>query len=1144
MNNRDIYSSDPSRKLINEGVAYVNDDQSENGLRVLRYELETFVCDGQYQDGLERILNTYLKNLKEAQQPAVWVSGFYGSGKSHLVKMLRALWENTEFADGKKARAIADLPPSVKECLHELSTTGQRYGGLRAASGTLGSASSSSVRLALLSIVFRSVGLPQQYPRARFVLWLKKEGLLEQARKIVGRDAAEWDEELDNLYVAESLHRALVELRPQTFPTVASCAETLRAQYPHVEDISTDDLVRVIRQALSKDDVLPLTLIILDEVQQYIGESSERSLDIQEAVEACCKQIGSKLLFIGTGQTAVTGTSNLKKLEGRFTVRVELSDTDVDSVVRKVVLAKKSTAKPSIEQVMDKNSGEISRHLTNSTIGHRQADAEFFTQDYPILPVRRRFWENTLRVLDQTGTDSQLRNQLSMVHRAIQTNLDEPLGHVIPADYLYFDSADKLLQMHVLPRKVHERTMTWIKGSPDERLMARAAGIVFLINRISGRNKELGLRADADTIADLLVEDLNEGSSSLRSRLVHLMDHCELLMKVGEEYRIQTEESAAWNDEYESQRNQLANESHSIEAERNTRIRKKFSELVPKKDQTVLHGNSKTPRDIHPIFESQLPADANTRIYAWIRDGWSVDENTVRADAREAGHQSPTIFVFVPRRSADDLRTQLINCKAATATLDKRGNPTTPEGIEARAAIETIQKRADGRIQELLGEAYANARVFSGGGDEVTASNLAAAIRDAAETGLHRLYPRFSQGDHEGWSKVYSSAAKGAADALTSIGFQGEPQGHLVCQEIQRSIGAGKTGKQVHSEFESTPYGWPRDTVDGGLQVLLVAGLVRAQDERGQTTAPNDLERRQIGNTTFKIEATTISKAQIIQIRKLFQAAGIVVRPDEEKTRVRELLELLETRANQAGGEPPQPARPDTTFLEPVRTTSGNEQLMALYERRDDITAALRAWQAQANHVSARLPKWQALQELLRYADALQAADEIRREVQAICDQRLLLDNPDPVPVLSRQLEDILRQHLLTQQDAYNQMLKVRRDELERDHSWAAISAVQRRSIEESNQIDQPMALDVSDRRSLVRTMDEFPLSSWKDRIDALGSRFDRARGDAARLLAPQAQTVHLTRPTLQSEAELNVWLNALAAEIRAALARGPVMLK
>ena len=97
MLNRDIYQKDPStRKLVNEGVASVNDETTNQALSVLRYELDTFVCDGQYEKGLVHILETYLKNIEQAQQPAVWVSGFYGSGKSHLLKMLSYMLENPE----------------------------------------------------------------------------------------------------------------------------------------------------------------------------------------------------------------------------------------------------------------------------------------------------------------------------------------------------------------------------------------------------------------------------------------------------------------------------------------------------------------------------------------------------------------------------------------------------------------------------------------------------------------------------------------------------------------------------------------------------------------------------------------------------------------------------------------------------------------------------------------------------------------------------------------------------------------------------------------------------------------------------------------------------------------------------------------
>jgi len=331
MINRDLYQVDPTtRKLVNEGVASVNDEKTKEALAVLRYELETFVCDGQYEKGMAHILETYLKNVEQAQQPAVWVSGFYGSGKSHLLKMLRALWVDTVFEDGATARGIAHLPKNITDNIKELSTQGVRHGGLHAASGTLGSSSrDKSVRLALLSVVFKSVGLPETYPVARFIMWLKHEGIYDTVRNHVEQNGFNWDEELDNFYVAEGLHDALVSAKPKLFSTPASCVETLNNLYPYVQDVSSDDMLKAMRQALTRDGKFPLTLIVLDEVQQYIGEDSQRSIDVQEVVEACCKNIGGKLLFIGSGQTAVTGTSNLKKLEGRFTIRIELSDADV-----------------------------------------------------------------------------------------------------------------------------------------------------------------------------------------------------------------------------------------------------------------------------------------------------------------------------------------------------------------------------------------------------------------------------------------------------------------------------------------------------------------------------------------------------------------------------------------------------------------------------------------------------------------------------------------------------------------------------------------------------------------------------------------------------------------------------------------------
>ena len=65
-------------------------------------------------------------------------------------------------------------------------------------------------------------------------MWLKAEGILKAVKAKVEAKGCEWNEELDNLYVAEGLHEALSEVKPQVFPTPVSCIETLNNMYPNL----------------------------------------------------------------------------------------------------------------------------------------------------------------------------------------------------------------------------------------------------------------------------------------------------------------------------------------------------------------------------------------------------------------------------------------------------------------------------------------------------------------------------------------------------------------------------------------------------------------------------------------------------------------------------------------------------------------------------------------------------------------------------------------------------------------------------------------------------------------------------------------------------------------------------------------------
>ena len=223
-------------------------------------------------------------------------------------------------------------------------------------------------------------------------------------------------------------------------------------------------------------------------MQQFIGDNSDRAHMVQEAAEACCKRFGSSVLIIGTGQSAMASTPQLLKLKGRFPIEVQLSDADVDTVVRQIVLRKRTDRMNAVRDVLDKHNGEISKHLAGTHIGPRPEDKDVLVSDYPLLPVRRRFWEHALRAVDVGGTTVQLRNQLRVVYEAVRSTAADPLGTEIPADFLYFQLAPTLLQTSVLPREVHELVGRLQQSpEPDAPLKARLVALVFLIGKLPPR---------------------------------------------------------------------------------------------------------------------------------------------------------------------------------------------------------------------------------------------------------------------------------------------------------------------------------------------------------------------------------------------------------------------------------------------------------------------------------------------------------------------------------------------------------------------------------------------------------------------------------------------------------------------------------
>ncbi len=1141
MNLGELFSTDPkSLELLNNGVAFVKEVVTPEELKTLRFELKTFVCEGEYAKGLEKILRTFLGNLDRPEQPAAWVSGFYGSGKSHLGKILRYLWNDFEFSEDKaRARGLTNLSTEVTDLLKELTTAGKRLGGLHAASGTLRGELGDNVRLSVLNIVFKSVGLPPKYPVARFVMWLRDNGKLDAVRRRVEKAGRDFTRELNNLWVSPVLHKTLVD--EGLGASTRDISKSLAQQFPNVKDITIDDMLQAMREALAVKGQLPCTLVVLDEVQQFIGDDSDRSLQIQEVVEACSKQLNSRVLIVATGQSALSGTPQLQKLRDRFRAAIQLSDADVQAVIRKVITAKKPDKTSAIKRVVSDYEGEVTRHLNGTKIEYRSEDDAAYVPDYPLLPVRRRFWGQVLRAVDVAGTAAQLRNQLGIVYESVRTYADRPVETVVGGDFIYWAKATDLLQTGILQPKIDEMIRKLDDGSVDGKLSARICALVFLINKLPREaGADLGIRATADVLADLLVEDLKAGSTELRKKVPELLQslaQAGQIMVVDDEYRLQTPESASWDAEFKKNYNRIVNDDSRIASERADLLRAECADL---KNLKVIHGSSKVARRVELFTGTETPIPTGQGVPVWVRDGWTVDEKSIVADAQKAGTDSPLVFVYIPRRSADELRKTVASLKAAEETLNIKGRPTTTEGEEARASIETRKTVAETRLKGIVTEIVNGTRVFMAGGNEIAGMFMKDRVEEAAKNALTRLYPQFDVADDPRWEKVVERAKKGDPSALDALVFKGDPDKHPVCAAILAFVNAGKKGNEIRKQFSSGQYGWAQDAIDGALVLLSVAGHLRVT-QNGQPFDPRQLDHAKLGICDFRTEHITISAAQKLAIRKLFQAARAGCKPGEEAAVAPEfILKVIEV-AESAGGEAPRPEKPNLATVKEIKALTGNERLAKLYDQRDVLTQDLTDWAKTAKAIQDRLPRWNSLAGLARHAAGLAEADEVRQQMRTIESERQLLADPDPVAPLCDKLAQVLREKLTGHHARYEQLHQEGMAALQRSDAWAKLADAQRRSILEQNGLTTVPGIKVGTEAEVIASLEGMSLEMWQAQCDALPQRFQKAQRDAARLIEPKVVYVNLPSATIHNDAELEAWLAKVKQELKERLKEGPV---
>ncbi len=303
------------------------------------------------------------------------------------------------------------------------------------------------------------------------------------------------------------------------------------------------------------------------------------------------------------------------------------------------------------------------------------------------------------------------------------------------------------------------------------------------------------------------------------------------------------------------------------------------------------------------------------------------------------------------------------------------------------------------------------------------------------------------------------------------------------------------------------------------------------------------MTKTKISVTDFRSETATLNAREKMKLRKLFQDSGVDCNPNEETTKAPVFLARLAELAEHAGGEPPMPARPVTAHIETLRGFGGIEQLAEILKQHDTLAQQAKDWGKLAELADKRKPAWETICTLLKYADAIPPADELRAQADAVKSERRLLDASDPVPDIRKTAVNALRSAVTAAHVEYTKTYNEQMAALTASENWKKLRADQREQILADEDIDTLPALAVGSEADLIRALEQTSLPAWKTKADALPQQFARAAIAAAKLLEPKTQHVHLSSGTLKTDQEVKAWLTDTEKDLLAKLKKGPVVI-
>lgn len=496
---------------------------SQNDENSLRQELSEYIITKE----LRRHFRTFFDNYSKAidyptDKIGVWISGFFGSGKSHFLKILSYLLENKEVCGKKAMDYFADKfddPMMYATAVKCVSVPTESILFNIDIEGPITKDKTAVLRV-FAKMFYNHCGFyGDDLKIAKLERFIEKQGKTEQFRAAFEEvNGAPWVETRDSFAFFED---DIVEV----LQSVLGMSEQAARNWFNGEEtneLSIAQLVADIKEYVDGKGKNFRLLFMVDEVGQYIGDDGDLMINLQSLVEEIGTRCTGKVWVMVTSQEAIDSVVHISgddfsKIQGRFNTRLSLSSSSVDEVIKKRVLAKTEEADQLLRMVYDKERAVLKNLYTfnNPVLDIKGfADSAEFSATFPFVPYQFIIIQKVLAEIRKHGNSGKHlsggeRSMLSGFQEAAQKVQDKDENALVPF-YLFYDTVHTFLESAI--RRVIDRCQTAADNHDGlEQQDVSVLKLLYLVRYIDD------IKANIDNIAILMIDDIRTDKIALRT---------------------------------------------------------------------------------------------------------------------------------------------------------------------------------------------------------------------------------------------------------------------------------------------------------------------------------------------------------------------------------------------------------------------------------------------------------------------------------------------------------------------------------------------------------------------------------------------------------------------------------------------------